>query len=99
MAEHFRTRIPTAILLYAVLSLFDYGFTLAALTEGAIELNPALGWFHSHGLFEFVKLSLTLIVCCAAYRIWNRPYVQEVMRVANTLMGVVLAYHLILRFL
>ncbi|HWP31760.1 MAG TPA: DUF5658 family protein [Fimbriimonadales bacterium] len=99
LADHFRRGVPSAILLYAVLSLLDYGFTLAALTEGALELNPALSWFHSQGLFEFVKLSLTLLVCCTAYKIWDKPYVQALMRIANTVMGVVFVYHIILRFL
>lgn len=99
LTDHFRRRVPNSILLYAVLSLLDYGFTIAALMEGALELNPALNWFHSHGLFEFVKLSLILLICCTAYKIWDKPHVQALMRIANTVMGVVFVYHILLRFL
>ncbi|MCB8932648.1 MAG: DUF5658 family protein [Fimbriimonadaceae bacterium] len=86
--------LPFAIVLYAALSVADYGFTLAALSHGAREGNPALAWFIEYGLFDFVKLSLTLLVCCVATQLWERPIARHVLRFGNVLMVGVALYHL-----
>ena len=80
-------------MLYAALGITDYGFTLAAFVHGAREANPALKWFADHGLFEFAKLSLTLLVCCVAAYIWKAPVTKRAMVVGNVLMGGVVVYH------
>lgn len=85
-------------MLYAVLSVADYGFTLAALCRGAREGNPALAWFLEHGLFDFVKLSLTLLVCCVATRLWDHAIARRVLRLGNVLMAGVALYHLAFLF-
>ncbi len=55
------------------LGVIDYGFTIAAFVTGAREANPALAWFAEQGLFEFAKLSLTLLVCCVGTHLWSLP--------------------------
>lgn len=91
-------RLPVPIVVYATLGVLDYGFTLAAFGHGAHEANPALRWFADHGLFEFAKLSLTLLVCCIAAYIWQSPGTRRAMLVGNLLMAGVLAYHVDLMF-
>lgn len=90
--------LPIAIVIYAALSVADYGFTLAALCHGAREGNPALAWFAEHGLFDFVKLSLTLLVCCVATRLWDHPFARRTLVLGNFLMTGVALYHLAFLF-
>lgn len=80
-------------MLYAALGVTDYGFTLAAFIYGAHEANPALKWFADHGLFEFAKLTLTLLVCCIAAYVWSAPATRKAMTIGNALMAGVVAYH------
>ncbi|MEW5883036.1 MAG: DUF5658 family protein [Armatimonadota bacterium] len=86
--------VPRAIVLYAALGLADFGFTLAALNAGGRELNPLLAWALSVGLFEYLKLALTLLVCAAMLFLWPRSaFARRATIAANVLMGVLLAYH------
>ena len=88
-----RVPVPKPIILYALLSLGDLAFTLAALMMGAYEVNPALGWFVNNGLFEFAKLSATLLVCCVAFRLWKNRLARRLLTVANAVMLGVILYH------
>jgi uncharacterized membrane protein YidH (DUF202 family) len=81
--------------LYTALGVLDYGFTIAAFVTGAREANPALAWFAEQGLFEFVKLSLTLLVCCVGTHLWSLPIARRAVALGNVLMGGVLTYHLL----
>ena len=71
----------------------DLVFTLIAFQLGATEANPFLRSLQSEGLFEFMKVSLTLLVLCVAYRLRNRTFIQNVMAVANCFMVVLNVYH------
>lgn len=82
-------------MLYVALGVVDYGFTIAAFVTGAREANPALAWFADQGLFEFAKLSLTLLVCCVGTLLWSLPIARRAVAVGNVLMAGVLAYHLV----
>ncbi|MEM4408390.1 MAG: DUF5658 family protein [Candidatus Caldarchaeum sp.] len=86
-------RVPVPIISYAFLGLIDYALTLAAFHLGASEANPGLAWFHKEGLFEFAKISLTLLICCVAFKLWDRPSVRFILYLANGLMVGVVAYH------
>ncbi len=88
-----RAPVPSAIVLYALLSLGDLAFTMAALMMGAYEVNPALGWFVKNGLFEFAKLSATLLVCCVAFRLWKMRLARRLLTIANAVMICVILYH------
>ncbi|MCH8274082.1 MAG: hypothetical protein IH851_04770 [Armatimonadetes bacterium] len=90
--------VPWPIVVYASLALADFGMTLVAFRLGAIEANPALAWFAREGLFEFVKLSLTLLVCSVAFLLWSRSLTKAVMLAANVMMLGVLAHHVRLWF-
>lgn len=92
--EAVRAPVPGSIVLYALLSLADLGLTLAAFAVGAKEANPALAYFVPWGLFEFAKLSITLLVCCMAVKLWCKPITARVMFGGNVLLGLVFAYHL-----
>ncbi|MER3412998.1 MAG: hypothetical protein C4341_01940 [Armatimonadota bacterium] len=86
--------VPRAIVLYAALGLADFGFTLAALSAGGTELNPLLAWALSVGLFEYLKLALTLLVCAAMLFLWPRSvFARRVTIYANLLMMALVAYH------
>lgn len=86
--------VPRAIVLYAALGLADFGFTLAAISAGGRELNPFLAWALSVGLFEYLKLALTLLVCAAMLFLWPRSsFARRATIAANVLMSVLLAYH------
>lgn len=90
-----RAPVPRAIVLYASLGLADFGFTLAALNAGGRELNPFLAWALSVGLFEYLKLALTLLVCLAMLFLWPRSaFARRATIAANVLMAVLLAYHI-----
>ncbi len=90
-----RSNIPAPVVLYAALGVVDYGFTIAAFVSGAREANPALAWFAEQGLFEFAKLSLTLLVCCVGTHLWSLPIARRAVAFGNVLMSGVLAYHLL----
>lgn len=85
--------VPHPIVLYALLSLLDYAFTLAAFVMGAVEANPALAWFQMNGLFDFAKLSSTLLVCCIAFRLWKHRLVRRIITLANAMMLGLIFYH------
>ncbi len=86
-------RVNPAIVLYACLSLLDFGFTLAVFSVGGVEANPVLRWFALHGLFEFAKIACTLLVCCVAFHLWDRSIAQRVVHLGNVVMASVLVYH------
>ncbi len=90
---YLRRRVPLPVVVYAFLGLIDYALTLAAFHLGATEANPGLAWFHQQGLFEFAKLSLTLLVCCVAFKLWQRPFVRRILFLANGIMVGVVVYH------
>ncbi|RMG25500.1 MAG: hypothetical protein D6724_03945 [Armatimonadetes bacterium] len=89
--------VPGAIVLYAALGLADFGFTLATIHAGGRELNPFLAWALGVGLFEYLKLALTLLVCAVMLFLWPRSSAaRRVTHVANVLMGILLLYHILL---
>ena len=87
-------RLPGAVVLYGALGLLDFGFTVAAFRIGAYEVNPVLAWFLLQGLFEFAKLSLTLLVICLAVRFWSDVWTRRMLLFGNVIMTGVLLYHL-----
>jgi hypothetical protein len=89
----FRRTVPWPIVSYAFLGLVDYALTLAAFHLGASEANPGLAWFQQEGLFEFAKLSLTLLVCCIAFKLWKFPSVRGILFLGNGIMVGVVLYH------
>ena len=48
---------------YALLSLLDLAYSLAAFASGVPEGNPVLAWLQGEGLFIPAKLGLTLAAC------------------------------------
>lgn len=85
--------VPDWLVLYAVLGLADLALTLAAFQYGATEANPVLRSLVTVGLFEFTKLSLTLLVLCIGYRFrCNRIVVGSIV-IANAVMVGVTVYH------
>lgn len=86
-------RVNPAIVLYAAFSLLDFGFTLAIFAVGGCEANPVLRWFALHGLFEFAKIASTLLVCCIAFKLWDRKLAQSILHLGNAIMACVLVYH------
>lgn len=88
-----RHHVPKPVVLYVFLSLLDFGFTIGAFVLGASEANPALQWFKGHGLFEFVKLSATLLVCCVGYLMWRHRPIRRVITIGNAIMLCVVLYH------
>jgi hypothetical protein len=87
--------VPGAIVLYAALGLADFGFTLATIQAGGRELNPFLAWALGVGLFEYLKLALTLLVCSVMLLLWHRTSIARgVTYIANLLMSALLVYHI-----
>ncbi|RMG25495.1 MAG: hypothetical protein D6724_03920 [Armatimonadetes bacterium] len=61
---------------------------------GPSTLPPSVAWALSVGLFEYLKLALTLLVCAAMLFLWPRSaFARQATIAANVLMGVLLAYH------
>jgi hypothetical protein len=90
---HLREHVPDWLTFYVFLGVADLAFTLTALQLGAREANPFLAQTIDLGLFEFVKISLTLLILCICYRFRQRRLVQNVMTVANGFMAVLVVYH------
>jgi hypothetical protein len=88
-----RLCVPPSIVLYGVLGLLDYALTLMAFRAGLGEANPVLAWFANHGLFEFAKLSMTLLVVAIAFHLRHKQRAKFVMAVANAAMFSLLVYH------
>ena len=92
--SHWQEHIPDWLTLYVVLGMADFGFTLVAFQLGAIEANPFLNHYKQQGLFEFFKISLTLLILCIAYKLRERPLVANVMAFANAFMVSLVVYHI-----
>ena len=90
--------IPDWLALYVYLGLGDLAFTLAAFQLGAIELNPYLEHAQRSGLFEFSKVSLTLLVLCVAFKLRRRKVTERIMAWANVGMICLNVYHVSLLF-
>ncbi|MCH7944589.1 MAG: hypothetical protein IIC73_01035 [Armatimonadetes bacterium] len=91
--------IPDWLALYVFLGLGDMAFTLMAFQLGAIELNPFLEQAQRAGLFEFCKLSLTLLVLCVAFKLRKHKVTEKIMAGANVLMISLIVYHISLLYL
>ncbi len=90
---HLSESVPDWLTLYVFLGIADLAFTLAALQLGVREANPFLAQCIEHGLFEFMKISLTLLVLCICYKFRQHGVVQSTMAVANTVMATLVVYH------
>lgn len=88
-----RKFIPSDIVLYAALALLDFALTIFAIQMGHSESNPILAPAVDNGLFDFLKLSLTLLVVCTAFYMWRKRLTRHVMAGANALMVSVIVYH------
>ena len=89
-----RKSIPAGLVLYGALSLADLGFTLVAFHYGATEANPMLRHVQGVGLFEFLKLTLTLLVVVVGYKLWHLPITKTVIGFANGMMVALVIYHI-----
>ena len=85
--------VPSWLVLYAFLGLGDMAFTLAAFEFGAREANPFLGALQTTGLFEFAKLSLTLLIICIGFRYKDNRAVFICVTAANVVMVALNVYH------
>ena len=94
--SHFHEKVPDWLTLYVFLGLADLGFTLAAFQLGAIEANPFLDHSRDQGLFEFCKISLTLLIMCIAYKLRNHKIIPKIMAIANAFMSTLVVYHVTL---
>ena len=86
--------IPDWLALYVYLGLGDFAFTLIAFQIGAIELNPFLEHAQRSGLFEFSKVSLTLLVLCLAFKLRKHRLIEKIMAWANVGMICLIVYHI-----
>jgi hypothetical protein len=91
--SHLHEHVPDWLTLYVFLGVSDLAFTLTALQLGAREANPFLNSTIDLGLFEFMKISLTLLILCVAFLYRRKRAVQSVMMFANGLMAVLIVYH------
>lgn len=80
--------------MYVFLGMADLGFTLVAFQLGAREANPFLNHVQQDGLFEFFKISLTLLVLCIAYKLRHRDAIVNIMGLANAFMCSLVVYHI-----
>ena len=85
--------VPDWLTLYVFLGLGDLAFTLIAFQCGAIEVNPVLLQAQQIGLFEFAKLTLTLLVLCVGFLLRKREITKVVMSGANVVMVSLIVYH------
>ncbi|MCH8978139.1 MAG: hypothetical protein IH945_02710 [Armatimonadetes bacterium] len=90
--------IPDWLALYVYLGLGDLAFTLVAFQLGAIELNPYLEHAQRAGVFEFSKVSLTLLVLCIAFKLRRRKVTEKIMAWANVGMICLNVYHISLLY-
>lgn len=91
--SHLSESVPDWLTLYVFLGVSDLALTLVAFQLGVREANPFLAHFVDLGLFEFMKISLTLLVLCICYRHRRVPIVENIMAVANTVMATLIVYH------
>ena len=89
-----RKAMPAGLIFYGALSLADLGFTLVAFHYGATEANPMLRHVQGVGLFEFLKLALTLLVVVLGYKLWLLPITKTVIGFANGVMVALIVYHI-----
>ena len=94
--RHIAARVPGAVVLYAVLGLLDFGFTLMSFQLGFREANPILSWYAERGLFEVVKITSTIVVVMLGFFLWRVIAVRSVIYGANAVMTGVLVYHLVI---
>lgn len=92
--SHWQEHVPDWLTLYVFLGLADFGFTLIAFQLGAIEANPFLNHYKQQGLFEFFKISLTLLILCIAFKLRHRSFVANLMAFANAFMVSLVVYHI-----
>ena len=92
--ERLRKAMPAGLVFYGVLGLADFGLTLAAFQHGATEANPMLRHVQGVGLFEFLKLALTLLVVTLGYKLWHLPITRTVIGFANGMMVALVVYHI-----
>ncbi|MDQ2986658.1 MAG: DUF5658 family protein [Armatimonadota bacterium] len=90
----FRVPVPPPIVIYAILGILDFGFTLIAFQLGFKEGNPILNWYASHDLFEVAKISSTFIVVLLGFLLWELRFVRGVLVGANVLMLAVVGFHM-----
>ncbi len=91
--SHLKESVPDWLTLYVFLGVSDLALTLVAFQLGVREANRFLAQFIDLGLFEFMKISLTLLVLCICYRHRKQRVVQNIMSVANTVMATLIVYH------
>ena len=91
----FRIPVPGALVLYAILSVMDFGFTLIAFKLGFKEGNPILNWYADQGLFEVAKVGTIVAVVMIGFLLWELRVVRSILNVANFLMVGVVAFHLV----
>jgi hypothetical protein len=90
---YLREHLPDWLVVYVFLGIADLAFTLTALRLGAREANPVLDGALDVGLFEFVKISLTLLILCVAYKYRHLKLVENIMQFANAFMAALIVYH------
>lgn len=91
--SHLSEPIPAWLTMYVFLGMGDLFFTMVALQVGASEANPVLSNLQGHGLFEFSKIALTLLILCIAYRLRKHRMVEGIMSFANVFMASLFVYH------
>jgi hypothetical protein len=89
----FHFSVPKPIVLYALLGVLDFGFTLIAFQLGFTEGNPILDCYASHGLFEAAKVGSTIAVVLLGFLLWELRFVRSVLVGANLLMVGVIGFH------
>jgi len=93
-AVGFFSLVPPPVAVYALLSILDLGFSLIAFQLGYPESNPALAFMKEQGLFEFVKISATLLIVLIGVLLWRLQIVRVILGLANVVMFGVFVLHL-----
>lgn len=89
-----RLPVPVPVVVYAVLGVLDFGFTLMAFQLGFMEGNPLLNWYAEKGLFEVAKVGFTLAVIILGFLLWDFRIVRAIIYIANVLMVGVVLFHI-----
>jgi hypothetical protein len=89
------SHVPHAVVVYALLGLLDFGFTIIAFIYGYGESNPLLAWYQQHGLFEIMKVGSTLVIITMGFLLWPIRAVRFVIYAADLAMAIVFVYHLV----
>lgn len=92
LGDRFR-HIPGDLVFYAVLALLDFGLSLYAFGYGHPELNPVLADAEADGLFNFMKLALTLLIVCIGVHLWRKRVARAIVTIANAVMVSLIIYH------